>query len=74
MHQDLRSKKERINELKMINIKNMWYTGYDKKIFTKWQKNFHKVTKKFSQNDKKIFTKWQKNFHKMTKILTIIKL
>ena len=33
-------------------------TGYDKKIFTKWQKKFHKVTKKFSQYDKKIFTKF----------------
>ena len=26
------------------------FSQNDKKIFTKWQKNFHKVTKKFSQN------------------------
>ena len=53
-------------------IKN--FSQSDKKIFTKWQKNFHKVTKNFSQSDKnfsqsdkKFFTKWQKNFHKVTK-------
>ena len=44
---------------------NSQHTGYDKKFFTKWQKNVHKVTKKFFH---KMTKKFSQNFDKNNKI------